>query len=308
MARKWRWAIQIAVALVVIAMVARSVAGNWDRFQSLRVALDIRPGWLALSFVCLAVVTVLQIESWRRILAGWGQSLPFARGARIWFLANLGRYVPGKVWSVAGMVVMAREEGVQPWAAAASAVAVQALGLGTAAAIVAATVTIRGTGSGLRLAVAAAASVATIGVLAWDGGLRRLARLVGSASEWKALPLRTVLASAALTAASWVAYGIAFWLLALGLGLPGTLSAATAVGAFALGYVLGLIAPWAPGGIGVRELVLGGLLTPLLGLGGAAVLTVASRLQLTLTEAAAGLGALFIGRHKEKDACDAIGR
>lgn len=308
MDKKWRWAIQAAVAVVVTAFVVFKVAGNWDRFRSLPMTLDLRPGWLLLSFACLAVVTVLQIESWRRILAGWGQSLPFARGARIWFLANLGRYVPGKVWSVAGMVVMAREEGVQPWAAAASAVAVQALGLGTAAAIVAATITIRGSDSGLRIALAAAFSVATIGVLAWEGGIRRLSRMAGLATEWKALPLSTLLVSAVLTAASWVAYGVAFWLLGLGLGLPGSLPAATAVGAFALGYVLGLIAFWAPGGIGVREVVLGGLLIPFLGLGGAAALTVASRLQLTLTEAVCGLGALLIGRHKEKEARDAIGR
>jgi len=306
--RKWRWAIQLAVALVVTAMVARAVADNWDRFRSLSLTLDLHVGWLLLSFACIAVVSALQIESWRRILAGWGQTLPFARGARIWFLANLGRYVPGKVWSVAGMVVLAREDGVQPWAAAASAVAVQALGLGTAAAIVAATITIRGSDSGLGIALAAAFSVATIAVLGWSGGLRRLSRLAGSTTEWTALPLRTVLMSAVLTAASWVAYGVAFWLLALGLGLPGTLGVGTATGVFALGYVLGLLALFAPGGIGVREVLFIGLLTPFVGSGGAIALSVASRLQLTLTEAAAGLGALFIGKHKEKVARDAIGR
>jgi uncharacterized membrane protein YbhN (UPF0104 family) len=158
------------------------------------------------------------------------------------------------------------------------------------------------------MAVAAAASVATIGVLAWEGGLRRLARLAGSATEWTALPLRTVLVSAVLTAASWVVYGVAFWLLGLGLGLPGTLPVGTAIGVFALGYVLGLLALFAPGGIGVREALFFTLLTPFVGAGGAVALSVASRLQLTLTEAAAGLGALFIGKHKEKDARDAIGR
>jgi hypothetical protein len=306
LAKKWRWAIQIAVAVLVLALVARQLARNWGTFRSLHVTLDVHPWWLVLSFGCLAVVTVLQIESWRRVLAGWGQSLPFARGARIWFLANLGRYVPGKVWSVAGMVVLAREDGVQPWAAAASAVAVQALGLGTAAAVVAATV--HGAASGLRMGVAAAASVATIGVLAWDGGLRRLAHLAGSATEWTALPLRTVLVSAVLTAASWVAYGVAFWLLGLGLGLPATFPVGTAIGVFALGYVLGLLFLLVPGGIGVREGIFFTLLTPFVGAGGAALLSVASRLQLTLTEAAAGLGALFIGKPKEKDARDAIGR
>ena len=47
----------------------------------------------------------MQIESWRRILAGWGQHLAFGPAARTWSVANLGRYVPGKVWSVAGLEI-----------------------------------------------------------------------------------------------------------------------------------------------------------------------------------------------------------
>ena len=35
-----------------------------------------------------------------------------AAGARIWFLSNLARYVPGNVWSYVGAVELARREGV----------------------------------------------------------------------------------------------------------------------------------------------------------------------------------------------------
>jgi uncharacterized membrane protein YbhN (UPF0104 family) len=304
MSRRLRLVIQLVVALLVIGMVARSLAVNWDRFRAVRLSLTPHAGWIGLSVVALVVVSALQILSWRAILAGWGQSLRFAQAARIWFLANLGRYVPGKVWSVAGLVVLAREQGVQAWAAAASAVAVQALGLGTAAAVVAATAP--GAASGLRLAAAAVVAGGSIAVMAWPRAVAWLARRSGAARDWSALPVRTVLWSAALTAASWLAYGLAFWLLARGLGLPGGLPIGTATGVFALGYVLGLLALFAPGGVGVRELVYIGLLTPYVGSGGAIALSVASRLQLTLVEAAGGVGALFIGRHKEKDVRDAI--
>jgi uncharacterized membrane protein YbhN (UPF0104 family) len=302
--RRWPAALRIVVTVVVLALVARALVRNWSSFRSAGFAMSVHPGWLLLSFASLGVVSFLQIESWRRILAGWGQSLAFWRAARIWFLANLGRYVPGKVWSVAGMVVMAKQEGVQPWAAAASAVAVQALGLGTAAAVVAAT--IPGAASGLRLAVAAVLSAATIGILAWERGVRRIARLAGQGATWRALPPGTVILSTLLTAASWVAYGAAFWLLARGLGLPGRLAVGPATGTFALAYVVGLLVLFAPGGIGFREGVLSSLLSPQLGLGGALGLSVASRLQLTLVEAGAGVGALLIGRHKETDVRDAI--
>ena len=153
-----------------------------------------------------------------------------------------------------------------------------------------------------RLVVAALIAVGTIAILAWDRGARRLAALVGRAEEFRALPLAAVAESATLTFASWVTYGVAFWLLVPGLGLTGGghLSLPTAAGVFALGYILGLLALFAPGGVGVRELVFIGLLTPTLGSGGAVALSVGSRVLLTLCEAAAPLGALLVtGRTKE---------
>jgi len=297
--RKWLWwAVQGAVAAVVAVMVWRAIARNWNEFRSLHVALALRPGWIALSVLAVFLAYALQIESWRRILAGWAQRLAYGRAARIWLLVNLGRYVPGKVWSVAGLVVLAQRAGVAPWAAGASAFAIQAVGVGTAVAVVAAATP--GAESSLRLAIAGAVAVATIAFLAWERGSRWLAQLAGLVEGFRPLPLAAVAEAAGLTLASWLALGVAFWLLARGLGLPGSLPLTTATGTFALGYILGLLALFAPGGIGVREVVFIGLLTPTLGSGGAVALSVGSRVLLTLTEVAAPLGALLVtGRTKE---------
>ncbi|HTT67039.1 MAG TPA: lysylphosphatidylglycerol synthase domain-containing protein [Gemmatimonadales bacterium] len=302
MPRRWRLALELVVAVVVVALVARTIAANWDSFRALHFTLVLRPAWLALSVVSLALVSALQIESWRRLLAGWGQRLRFAAGARIWFLANLGRYVPGKVWSVAGMVVLAEREGVQRWASAASAVAVQAVGIGTAAALVAAATP--HAYSPVRVAAAALLGLGTVALLAWKGALPRVGRLVGAAGEWRALPAGAVFAGAALTLLSWGVYGFAFWALGRGIGLPPVLPLADAAGVFALGYIVGLLALFAPGGIGFREATFLALLTPYLGGGGALALSLASRLELTLTEAAAGLGALALGGRKGRESLE----
>ena len=298
MPKRWRVVLQLAVAAVVLAFVARHLALNWASYRTISVSLRLRPVWLAVSLVSLAVVSALQIESWRIILRGWAQRLPFLAGARIWFLANLGRYVPGKVWSVAGMVVLAEQEGVERWASAAAAVAVQAIGIGTAAVLVAAATP--HAYSPLRVAAALVLAAGTVGLLAWKEALPRLGRMVNAAGEWRALPLASVLSGSGLTLLSWCVYGFAFWALGRGLGLSAALPPADAAGVFALGYILGLLALFAPGGIGIREMTFQTLLTPYLGVGGAAALTVASRLELTLTEAAAGLGALVLGRRKTK--------
>jgi uncharacterized membrane protein YbhN (UPF0104 family) len=293
------WALQVAVAGVVAWMAWRSIIRNWSEFRSLDVSLDPRPAWIALSALVVFLTYAIQVQSWRRVLAGWAQRLSYGRAARIWLVVNLGRYIPGKVWSVAGLVVLAQRAGVEPWAAGASAFAMQALGIGTAAALVAAATP--GAVSPGRLGLAALVAVATIAFLAWPPTARVASRLLGSAARAQPLPLRAVAQSAALSLLSWMTYGVAFWLLARGLGLPGTLPVATAAGVFALGYILGLLALFAPGGVGVREVVLIGLLTPALGAGGAVGLSVASRILLTVTEVAAPLAVLFITRGAKED-------
>jgi glycosyltransferase 2 family protein len=298
-ARRWLWAIQGLVTLAVVGFVVRSIARNWSEFRSLHVTLAIAPAWIAGSVVLVFLTYVMQIESWRRILAGWGQRIAFGPAARTWSVANLGRYVPGKVWSVAGLVVLAQRAGVAPGPAAASAFVVQAVTLGSAVAVVAA-VAPGGSAPPLRLALAGLAALATILVLVWRPTALWLGRLVNSIAPLEPLAPSAVLAGTVLTVLSWGTYGAALWMLARGLIPDAPLPLTTAIGAFTLGYILGLLALFAPGGVGVRELVLVGLLAPSLGSGGAVAVSLASRVLLTLTEAAAALLTLPL-RHRSEE-------
>src|SRR5207237_1177238 len=233
-ARRWLWAVQGLVTLAVVVFVSRSIAHNWSEFRSLHVTLAFAPGWIAGSVVMVFLTYAMQIESWRRILAGWSQRLPFGP-------------------------------------AAASAFVIQAVSLGSGAAVVAAVTP--HSAPPLRLALAGLAAVATILVLVWRPTARWLGRLVNAIAPLEPLAPSAVLTGTILTVLSWGTYGAALWMLARGLvpDAPIPLPLATAIGAFALGYILGLLALFAPGGVGVRELVLVGLLAPFLGSGGAVV-------------------------------------
>jgi len=294
-ARRWLRASSALVTVVVVVLVGRALGRNWAEFRSLHVALTVRPLWIVASVLLVLLTYVAQIESWRAVLAGWRQQLSFRAAARTWSLANLGRYVPGKVWSVAGLVVLAERAGVERAPAAASAFASQALAVGTGAAVVAAC-TPHAT-SPLRLVAAVLAAVVTVGLLVWSPTVRFIGRLVQTERPLEPLQPAAVLAAAAFSLLGWVIYGAAFWALARGLVAPAStaLSLPLAVGAFALGYILGWLALFAPGGIGVRELVFVGLLAPALGSGGAVAVSVASRVLLTATEAAAAALTLPLG-------------
>jgi uncharacterized membrane protein YbhN (UPF0104 family) len=292
--RRWLWAIQAAVAVVVVVLVYRSLQRNWAEFRSLEVHLALRPGWLALSLVAVFVTYAFYIEAWRSLLAGWDQHIAFRPAARAWCLANLGRYVPGKVWSVTGLVVLSQRAGVRGSAAAASAVAFQALVLGTGVAVVAGA-TPQAT-SALRLAIGFVVAAGSLTVLVWEPTARWLGRIMSTTNPLSPLPLSAVGAGGVLMLLGWLTYGLSFWLFIRGLLPDPHLSLATASGVFTLSYILGTLALFAPGGIGVRELVLISLLTPFLGSGGAVATSVGSRVLLTVGEAAAALIAVALAR------------
>jgi uncharacterized membrane protein YbhN (UPF0104 family) len=152
----------------------------------------------------------------------------------------------------------------------------------------------------LRLAAAGVAAVLTIAVLVWPPTARRLGRLVNATAPLEPLRPTAVFAGAVLTVLSWGTYGAAFWMLTRGLVPDTPLPLTAAIGAFTLGYILGVLALFAPGGVGVRELVLIGLLAPFLGSGGAVAVSIASRLLLTVLEATAALVTLPL-RHRPEE-------
>ena len=288
--RPWRTWVHVGLAVVVLAFLMPAFVEQWHEFRAIRVSVHPAPWWLGLSVAIVLATYLLQVESWRRVLAGWRQRLPFRFAVRAWCLSNLARYLPGKVWSVAGLVVLVQRAGVEPWAATASAVVAQALALATG--IVAVAWAVPGIGHGLMLGIAL--GVATLVLLAMGSAkLMRVAARIGPGAELRPLPMSAVFGAGLLMLAAWAGYGAAFWALARGIGVTG-LDLPDAVGLFTAGYIVGWLVLFAPAGVGARELTLLNLLTPVVGAGGALTLIVASRLALTITEVgAAGLAVLI---------------
>jgi len=284
--------VQAALLAAVAVFVTRAVAAHWREFSGLRTSLRIQPGWLLLASLIVFAAYGLLIAAWRSIIGGWGERLAYRPAVRIWALSNLGRYLPGKVWSVAGLAVLARQYGVAAWAAVGAAVVTQAVAAGSGAAVVAAT--IPGAASPWWLAAAGAMAALTILAVAHPAAVRLWQR-VAPGQTLKPLTGPAVAATTAATVLSWAAYGAAFWCVTRGVLGPTPLGFGTATGVFALGYVIGLLAIVVPGGVGVREAVFIGVLTPILGAGPAIAVSVASRLLLTATEAIAALAGLALG-------------
>ncbi len=293
--RAWRRPVSILLQVVLGAAVGYAVLGalgrSWDELTARGIHLTLRPlPVLAAAAVVLATYALL-IEGWRRVLGGWGERLSFPVATRIWALSNLGRYLPGKVWAVAGMAALAQRAGVAPWAATGSAIILQALAVATAAALVAVTAPTAAPGVGLLVAFACAASV--VAAVSWPPLARRLLRVVAQFGIREPPPLRpgAVAIGTATTLVGWVAYGVGLKLWGAGtlIGAGANLTLPVAVGAFTASYVVGLLALFAPGGLFVREGVMFALLEGPLGPADALAIAIGTRLLLTVTEIAAAL-------------------
>jgi len=280
-----KWARWIGQGLLVVGLgwfVGGALRHQWASFQSADLEVVIAPGWLLVSGGLAVLTFGVLIQSWRVTLLGWNERLRGRELAEVWFLANLGRYLPGKVWSIAGMIVLATRKGVAAWAASAAAVVIQALGLATAIAVAAATLPRAASGwslVGAALLAGAGAMVFTSARLI-DWIARKLPRLAGL----RPLPLRALAGAVGFSVLGWIGYGASLWALSFGLGIPGPLAFGVATGGFALAYTAGLLALFAPGGIVVREGVLVAVLAPHLGAGPALALSLGSRVVLTVAE------------------------
>jgi hypothetical protein len=286
--RTWR-VLQFLLGVLLVALAVRSILANWRSAQAQPVDWRLLPGWIALSAAVVLAGYAILIEGWRRVVLSLGERLTFARATRIWFLASLGKYLPGKVWSLAGAAVLARRAGVDPSVAVAGALVLQALALASGALTVALTArsTFQSIGPGMiPLAIAVlVACAAGLGLLASQPLLDRVSRMLPrSVPPLRAVPVGMLALGFAANLIAWVAYGLALHFLAHGVLADVALSLPQAVGVFTCSYLAGFIALFAPGGLGPRESVFILMLAGDIGIKPAAGLAVASRLLLTATE------------------------
>lgn len=298
MRRLWL-AVQVLLVGVVLVFVTASIVENWIEVRAAGRAVHLDWRLLAASAGLILLTYAMLIAAWRAVLRGWNERMAYGTAARIWTLSNLARYVPGRIWQIAGMAAMAQKAGVAPWAAAGSAIIVQLLAVATGT-LVTVLFAVK-TEYPLLIALAGLASVAAVAMLTMQRSTSLatslLFRLTGRTIELRPVGKGPLALSAIITALAWIAYGIVLHLFTAGV-LGVDLGIGTSIGAFTASYLLGLIAVFTPGGLGVREGALYLLLTGPIGHGGALVVSFGSRILMTVTELLAALIALPLTRRK----------
>lgn len=299
-------AVRWGFGVVGVVLATWAVSSRWSQVVDALQRLD--AGYVGGAAVATVANLVLTGMAWRALLSDLGSRLPLPVAARVFFVGQIGKYMPGSVWPVVAQAELARDHGVPRRRTAAATLVMILLSAATALLVV--------LGAVPFVPFSSARDVAE-GSFGWTlllvvpllvllhprllGPLldRLLGALGGEPLEHPP-SLRGTVVAITWAIGSWLAAGTQVWLLAVGLGgAADGRTFALAVGGYALAWAVGLLVVIAPAGAGARELALIAVLSSVLDGGSLLVLVLLSRVLFSLADlAAAGLGYGLGRRHR----------
>jgi uncharacterized membrane protein YbhN (UPF0104 family) len=247
--------VRYGFVVLAVAGAAYAISYYWRQIGPAMGKIGLPMSLLALAITLLALVA--SMWAWRVLLAGLGSPLKFSVAARVMFVGQLGKYLPGSVWPVLAQMELASEHNV-PRARAASAGLIN-MPVSVLSAFLAALVTLPFTGgstSYLWFIAVAPVFLACLHPKVLNYLLGRMFKLTKRPPLEQPLTGRVIAVSVAWSFVSWLLYGVALWLLAIQVGMPLGTGYPLAVGAFAMGFAIGFLFIPAPAGAGVRDLVI----------------------------------------------------
>ncbi|MDP2984544.1 MAG: lysylphosphatidylglycerol synthase domain-containing protein [Candidatus Latescibacter sp.] len=255
--------VRLTLAVAVLFFVIRAVLNNWAEVRSY--SWDFNPTFLVLSVMVFLGGYIFLAWIWGRVLYSAGHPVSFGAAWDIYFIGNLGRYIPGKVWTVAFTAYVAEKYGVPAVAAGTLSVFAQAYSVISSLVIFALFFICNGSLlKGIPLEWTAPIFILVLLIFLAPGNLGRalnflLARL---GRERSSIRLDTIGALKIMLwyFLSWLVFGAAFWLFMIAITGDRSLQPFFLTGVFVVSNVTGFLAVFTPGGLGVREGIMGLLL------------------------------------------------
>ena len=296
----------VRVGFLLLAVVLLALALRDQGPEALDAARDI--GFLS-ALASLAAVLVGLLASalvWRALLADLGTPLRARAALHVFFLGQLGKYVPGSVFAIAAQMELGRNHGA-PRSRVGTA-SLLFMGVLVAAGLLTAALVLPFTSPEALDDHAWVLGVLPVGLaLLAPPVLTRLVavllRVLRRDPLDRPLTARGVGAALGWALVMWAAYGLHLWLLVRASDVePGPDLLLLSTGAYALAWTAGFLFVVAPAGAGVREVALIAALAPVLDRAGALAVAVLSRVLMTVGDLVwGGVGAALTSRSGHDD-------
>lgn len=284
-------ALRVGFLLLAVALLVLALRENGD--EAYAAARDV--GALSALGSLAAVLGGLLASAmvWRALLADLGTALPMRPALHVFFLGQLGKYVPGSVFAIAAQMELGRAHGA-PRSRVGTA-SLLFMGVLVVAGLLTAAVALPLTSPDALadygwVLVALPIGLAVLHPPVLTRLVAVLLRLLRRDPLERPLSRRGVGAATGWALAMWAAYGLHLWLLVRPQETSGRADLLLlSLGAYALAWTAGFLFVVAPAGAGVREVALVAALAPVLEAGPALAVTVLSRVLMTLGDLVWGL-------------------
>jgi hypothetical protein len=268
--------LKLLLAAVVIYFAGKQLVSNWGEVVAYRWHIN---WWLLLLSVGLHLLTfAIYSQTWCMLMKGFGYTVPFRHGFKLAYIANLGRYIPGRIWPIIGMVYVAEKMKITKTAAVASWSMAALIGLppsfiaGFAVVLIypemLSTELAKYLGTSMYFTAAFSFVVSVLVVFFPKQTLALVIlflRLIKRPPIEFNISIRDALGVYLGYLIGWVVYGLAYWVFLHAIIENPGVPLLVGIGTFIIAYQIGYLAIFTPGGLGARELVMIGLLTPYVG-------------------------------------------
>ena len=283
--------IQFFLIALIFYFLFKSLLANWSQIKDFNWQFNYY--LLILSFVIQILALFWLVKIWQRMLRHTGSSVSYFKLFKVWFFTDLAKYIPGKVWQFLGMIYMLEKQGVPKMNTFSTAVLAQSSsvisGLFISVIFLGADLYSRFFSTNPGLIVAG--TVLSLGVLVFFCYPKVLERILnwglGILKKEKIsldITVKDVIIYLLSYSLSWLLFGLAFLIFVKSMAQADFNMYPTLTGAFAFSLNIGFLAIFTPGGIGVREGVLVFLLSSFFPLPVSTLISLLSRLWMTVGE------------------------
>ncbi|GAA2025891.1 lysylphosphatidylglycerol synthase transmembrane domain-containing protein [Terrabacter terrae] len=293
--------LRLGIALITLAAVVYAVARNW---ADMSVQLG-KISWSTFLWSTLAAAagTWLTMVGWKTLLRDLGSDLHVAPASGVYFVGQLGKYLPGSLWSVLVQADIASHLRVPRRRTAVTGLLALGLALltGLLVGLPAASFLLTRTSGGfdwwLLLGIPILVVLCVPRLL--NAIIDRTLRVLKRQPLEQGLSAGAVLRAVVVFVLVWVAFGVHTLLLAravAGNGTPHPDLTTAAMTGYALSVSLGMLTIVLPAGLGAREGLLTLILATAIPTPAAAAVAIMSRFIVTIVDVLAALGGWLYAR------------
>ena len=287
--RRFLKSLQWVVVATLFVLMGRMVWNNWVQVREASFTFD--PLSLLLSTILFAFSYFIQFWAWYLITVRLGIAISLRETVKSWFYSQLGKYLPGKVWILLGRFYLYGSKGKSKKVISVALYFEAVIGVVAGGTLFLTALLFleesRSISSGKEpawLILPFALAVVFLYPRVLEKMFNLVLRLFRREPVTIALSYRDILWILLISLLAWIVGGLGFYVFVNGIFTVPSTRVLFLTGALAFSCFLGLMAVFAPSGLGVREGALVYLLSAIMPASVAVIVSILTRIWMTLIE------------------------